>query len=155
MLVILNDHFRVVTEAIKRHQCTLVQYVGDMVMGAFNVPDDQPDHPQRAARATLDLRDSQERFAAERETSGLPALRVGIGLSTGPVIAGYQGTEHRYEYSTLGDTANVTFHVCGQAKPGQILISQALQERLGDWAKVETLGSVRFKRRRRGPCSSC
>jgi CheY-like chemotaxis protein len=67
VLEILSDQLRVVTEAIKRHQGTLVQYVADMVMGAFNVPDDQPDHPQRAA---LDLRDSLERFAAERETSG-------------------------------------------------------------------------------------
>lgn len=148
VLEILNHHFRVVTEAIRRHQGTLMEYVGDMVMGAFDVPNHQPGHPRRAAEAALEVRRSLERFAAERKTAGLPVLRFGMGLSTGPVIAGCQGTEYRYEYSALGDPTNVAFHISSQAKAGQILISEELRNRLDERAKVRSLGTVRFNRRR-------
>ncbi len=125
-----------------------MEHVGDMVMGAFDVPNDQPGHPHRAAKAALEVRESLERFAAERKAAGLPVLRFGMGLSTGPVIVGYQGTEYRYEYSALGDTTNVAFHISSQAKAGQILIREELRNRLGERAKVRSLGTGRFKRRR-------
>jgi len=119
-----------------------------MAMSAFNVPDDQPDHPLLAAQAALDVRDSLERFAAECRAASLPVLRFGIGFSTGQVIAGYQGTEQHYKYATLGDTTNVGYHICCKAKPGQVLTSQITLDRLGGRARVTPLGAVQLKRRR-------
>lgn len=147
VLDILNAHLRVISGAVRRHRGTLIQYAGDMVMAAFNVPDDQPHHPLLAARAALDVRDSLERFAAERQAASLPVLRFGIGLNTGPVTAGYLGVEYRYEYAAIGDTTNVAFHLCSKAAAGQILIGQMTLQRLDGRARITPLGSVQLKRR--------
>jgi class 3 adenylate cyclase len=148
VLNILNAHLHVISEAVRRHGGTLVQYAGDMAMAAFNAPDDQPDHPLKAARAALDVRDALERFTAQRQAASLPVLGFGIGLSTGPVVAGYVGVEYRYEYAVMGDTTNVAFHLCARAEAGQILISQMALDRLGDKARVIPLGPMQLKRRR-------
>ena len=117
-------------------------------MVAFNVPDDQPDHPLRAARAALDMRDSLERFIAEDQPDIMPVLRFGFGLHTGTVVAGYLGAEDRYTYAAIGDATNVAFHICSQAAGGQIIISQATLDLLGDQVKVKPLDAFPLKRRR-------
>lgn len=144
----LNAHFEVIAEAIRKYDGTLIEYVGDMVMAAFNVPDDQPGHALLGAQAALDIQRGLARFADECLGSNMPVLHFGVGLNTGPVIAGYQGTRHLYKFATLGDTTNVAFHICSRAAGGQVLISQHSMERLGRRAHVTPLGTIHLKRRR-------
>lgn len=146
---VLNIYFTVINEAIWRHEGSVVQIVGDMLMAAFNVMDDQPDHPMRAMRAALDARNSLTRFVALERPEDVPELGFGIGVSTGLVTVGYLGSQNRYRYAVVGDTTNVAFHLCSMAAENQIILSQTTMDVVRDRVSVKPLGDVTLKRRKR------
>lgn len=146
-LEFLNVYLGIVSEAILRHDGSLVQLVGDMVMGVFNLPDSQPDHPLRAVRAALDI---QHSLAAFNETSDarFPAVSFGVGISTGSVIAGYLGFQQRFRYAVVGDATNVAFHLSSLAAPGRILLSESTLRACDSSLVVREKGAFQLKRRR-------
>lgn len=75
-LEFLNTYLAIVAEAILRHQGSLVQLVGDMIMGVFNIPEEQADHPLRAVRAALDIQQSC-RTSIRRPMLGSHRWRLG------------------------------------------------------------------------------
>lgn len=82
ILEFLNRYLSVVSTAILRHGGSLVQLVGDMVMGVFNIPDDQSDHAVRAVWAAFNIRKACEHLTRTRS----PATRLrhlGWGLAPG------------------------------------------------------------------------
>jgi adenylate cyclase len=149
VMALLNVYLRVITEVIHDHQGTVIQYVGDQVMAAFNVPGDQPDHAARAARAALAIRERLEQFAASQRAAGLPVLEFGVGVNSGPVAVGYLGVEPRREYAVIGDTTNTAAHLCAQAAAGEVLLGAATVERLGGLACVRPHSLAQLKRRRK------
>jgi adenylate cyclase len=126
VLDLLNDYLGVVAQAVLRHEGTLVQVVGDMVMGVFNLPALQPDHAQLAVEASLDIRRSLEQYTGQKGGGEAPLpVGFGIGISTGRVVAGYLGLRQRYRYAVVGDTTNVAFYLCSQAAAGEIILCQS------------------------------
>jgi adenylate cyclase len=128
ILALLNEYLAVVAEAVLRHEGTLVQVVGDMVMGVFNLPAVQADHAQRAIEAGMDIQQSLRRHAQRNAHDAAPThapVGFGIGISTGRVVAGYLGMKQRYRYAVVGDTTNVAFYLCSQAAPGQVILDES------------------------------
>jgi adenylate cyclase len=147
-LELLNTYLAVVAEAILRHEGSLVQLVGDMVMGVFNIPEPQSDHALRSVRAAVDIQDSLKAFNASAD-SRFPEVSFGVGISTGPIIAGYLGVQQRFRYAVVGDTTNVAFHLSSLAAPGRILIGEATVRAAGDAIVVREKGEMQLKRRRK------
>jgi adenylate cyclase len=147
-LEFLNTYLAVVAEAILRHEGSLIQLVGDMVMGVFNIPELQSDHPMRAIRAALDIQDSLRAFNAAAD-SRFPDVSFGVGISTGPIIAGYLGVQQRFRYAVVGDATNVAFHLSSLAAPGRILIGETTVRAVGDAIVVREKGDMQLKRRRK------
>lgn len=147
-LEFLNTYLAVVAEAILRHEGSLVQLVGDMVMGVFNVPDVQPDHSMRAIRAALDIQESLRLFNASSD-GRFPLVSFGVGISTGSVIAGYLGVQQRFRYAVVGDVTNVAFHLSSLAAPGRILLSESTVQSAGGNIRVQEKGDFQLKRRRK------
>ncbi|MCP5098998.1 MAG: adenylate/guanylate cyclase domain-containing protein [Chloroflexi bacterium] len=145
---VLNAYMSVIVKAIRRHDGTIIQIVGDMVMATFNLPDALPDHVNRAVIAALDIRKSLELFVAEERAQNIPALGFGIGICMGSVTAGYLGSEDRYRFSVVGDATNVAFHLCSRAAAGQIILSHDMLKELDDQFLIKPLGVVNLKRRR-------
>lgn len=150
---LLNEYLAVVSKAALRHGATLVQVVGDMVMGVFNLPGLQPDHAKRAIEASIDIQRSLQQHVQEKKAME-PAAGFGIGISTGHVVAGFLGMEQRYRYAVVGDTTNVAFYLCSQAKAGEILLCEhtvAALDEAGDTlppgAALMPIGDVWPKRR--------
>jgi adenylate cyclase len=84
-------------------------------------------------------------FNAERVARGEAPLSVGVGIHTGPLVAGYIGSSKALSYTVIGDTANTSARLCAIALPGQILVSESTLERLGDRFAVEELPAARVK----------
>jgi class 3 adenylate cyclase len=147
-LEFLNTYLAVVADAILRNDGSLIQLVGDMVMGVFNVPDPQPDHPMRAIRAAIDIQNSLIEFNATAD-SRFPNVKFGVGISTGSVIAGYLGMQQRFRYAVVGDTTNVAFHLSSLAAPGRILIGETTVQAVGEILDVTEKGDIQLKRRKK------
>jgi len=100
---LLNDYFELVAEPITQPGGTIVNFIGDGVHAAFDVPVAQSDHAARALRAALEI---QARLGA-REIADGTRLTTRIGVHTGSVIAGSVGCQDRLSYTVYGDAVNV------------------------------------------------
>nr|WP_290665662.1 adenylate/guanylate cyclase domain-containing protein [Ardenticatena sp.] len=145
---VLNAHWAVLVHEIRAQGGTVIQYAGDMIMAAFNVPDAQPDHAMRATRAAFNARVALDTFAEQIAERGLPLLRFGFGLHTGKIMAGYVGGGEFYQYATIGDTTNVAFYLCTQAPPGAIYASHTTWSSLGNQVAARFVAQKMVKNRR-------
>jgi adenylate cyclase len=146
-LEFLNTYLAVVAEAVQRHEGSLVQLVGDLVMGVFNIPEEQPDHTRRAIRAAADIQASLRAYQATAQEHH-PPVGFGVGISTGLVVAGYLGVQYRFRYSVVGDATNVAFHLSSLAAPGRVLVSESTLAGAGDDVAALEKGNFQLKRRR-------
>jgi adenylate cyclase len=89
----------------------------------------------------------QKSLAELNKVSGKPPLNIGIGIHTGEAIVGYLGTEHRTDYTAIGDTVNVASRLTSQAGPGQIVISSATHAQLGGEISCCPLSAMKLKGR--------
>jgi adenylate cyclase len=72
-------------------------------------------------------------------------LDLGIGIARGYATLGAFGYEGRFDYTAVGRVVNLAARLCGEARPGQILIDQRTRAALGDAFAVETVGPVVLK----------
>lgn len=104
---LLNTVFSRLTQVIRRHRGTIDKYMGDCVMAFWGAPLEAPDHASLAVNAALDMVREVERINREHAAQGLPAIGVGIGLSTGPMCVGDMGSDMRRSYTVVGDAVNL------------------------------------------------
>ena len=121
--------------------------IGDGLMALFGAPLPLADGPLSAVQAALDMIEMIELLNAERVPAGKPALRIGIGIATGEVVAGYTGTHSRATYTCIGDTVNLAARLEAHTKLAAqpILIDQATCDGLAGRVKLLALGPVAFK----------
>src|SRR5690606_37376574 len=98
---LLNEIFGVVVRIVDGQDGWVNKFEGDGALCVFGVPGAQPDHAARALRAALLLH-----LAIAALGDSHQDLAAGIGVSSGRVVAGNVGTEHRYEYTVIGPAVN-------------------------------------------------
>ena len=122
LIKFLNGFLTPMTEIILDHKGTIDKYIGDCIMAYWNAPIDDPEHAQNACLAALEmhaaLKDlNEERKAeAEREGKKFIPIKIRTGLNTGSCIVGNMGSEHRFDYSVLGDDVNLASRLEGANK---------------------------------------
>src|SRR5260370_33327779 len=79
------------------------------------------------------------KFNRLRIDAGEAAVAIGIGIHTGPLVAGYIGSSKALSYTVIGDTANTSARLCGIAQTGQIIVSETTYARLGSRLEDEEL----------------
>ena len=145
LIGLLNDYLSDMTAILLDEHGTLDKYEGDAIIAFWNAPLDQADHAARACRAALRcqawLAERREEF---RRRSGHD-LRMRIGIHTGPVAVGNMGSHERFDYTVLGDAANLASRLEGANKVfgTYTLVSEAAWSAAGDVARGRALGGVR------------
>jgi adenylate cyclase len=81
----------------------------------------------------------------ELTARSLPQVQFGIGLHFGEVVAAHVGTTFRRQYAVVGDTVNVASRLCGVARAGEAVYSDAVVEAAGDIPDAEQLGALELK----------
>jgi class 3 adenylate cyclase len=131
IVALLNELFTFATEIIQRRGGIIDKFIGDCIMAVWGTPQSHEDDAMRAVQAAEDLRRwldvGNRRW---RERWGIE-IQLAIGIHTGPAVAGNVGSEKRMEYTVIGDTVNVAARLESLAQPGQILVSEATRERMG------------------------
>jgi adenylate cyclase len=143
----MNDYLTPMTDAVLEAEGTVDKYMGDAILAFWNAPLDVPDHPRKAASAALAMRAALERLNVARaaRSAGAEPVRFGVGLHLGPCSVGNMGSVRRFDYSILGDTANLAARldsVCKSFKV-DIVASKAVQDAAPEFAWL-SLGEARL-----------
>lgn len=112
----LNLYFTHVSRIVVRHRGSIDKYMGDSVMAVWGAPAASDTHAFDALNAALDMQSEVDELNAQYRHQGLPELAMGIGISTGPALVGPLGSEHRMDYTVIGDTVNVAQRLEAQTK---------------------------------------
>ena len=144
---LLNTYYILMFDAINSHGGVVNQMVGDGLMAIFGAPLALADPCGSAVLAALEMSESIALFNADRQVEGKAPLKVGIGIATGDVVAGYTGTQQRATYTCIGDTVNLAARLEAHTKEAQrmILIDDATCAALGGRMPVTPLGPVQLK----------
>ena len=128
----MREYFTAMQAAIRNYEGLVLQYVGDEIEAVFGVPLKAADHADRAVQAAMDMRRNLEELNSRRALLGKTPFRHGIGIHTGPVLAGNTGSEDRLSYALIGDTVNLASRIEGLTKTLQwdILVSDEAVSRL-------------------------
>ncbi|MDD2901383.1 MAG: adenylate/guanylate cyclase domain-containing protein [Syntrophales bacterium] len=144
---LLNDYFSLMFEVIANEGGIVNQMIGDGLMCIFGAPLPLEDHRQRAVRAALQMMELIRGFNEEQVRLNRVQIRIGIGIASGVMVAGYVGTQQRATYTCVGDTVNLAARLEAHTKVvGEpILIEENTCQGLGRQIEVVPQGEVRLK----------
>ena len=140
---ILSRYYQDMTGAVFEQGGLVNKYLGDGLMAVFGVTRNKPDPEERAVHAALEM---LRRLEALSEVEG-EKIEVGVGVNTGPAIAGYLGSEDRVEYTVLGDAVNVAQRLQEQARPNRVFIGAATRVALNGNFNFRAVGNVELRGR--------
>ena len=143
----LNDYFAAMFGPISNHMGVVNQIIGDGLMALFGTISQNGNHREQAVRAALEMLDVLEGFNQKRMAVNKPGIKIGIGIASGTVMAGYAGTQHRATYTCVGDTVNLAARIESHTKIAgkSILIDSFTYKGLPNTIKTQPLGPVTFK----------
>jgi guanylate cyclase len=141
VVALLDRLFTNFDELVDRYEVEKIKTIGDCYMVAAGVPRERSDHAQALARLALDMRESARRFLPEHDGRD---LRLRIGISSGPVVAGVIG-RRRFLYDLWGDTVSMASRMESHGTPDEIQITRSTWELLHDGFVTEPIGLVDVK----------
>ena len=146
---LLSSYYTLMFDAIGGQGGVVNQMVGDGLMALFGAPLPHADHAERAVRAGLEMLELMAGFNREQAAQGKPEIRIGIGIASGQVIAGYTGTQRRVTYTCVGDTVVVAAHLEAHTKVlgRPLLIDEHTRAHLSAALRTEDHGPVQLKSR--------
>jgi adenylate cyclase len=124
---------------------TVDKYVGDEIVAFWNAPRLQENHALLAVRCAYDLVNRAPELQQHLLAKGLPPIRWGIGINTGPAVVGNMGSRSRLQYTALGDTVNTAARFCAHAPAFHVLIGQQTYEMCKDYIAVDLVPGVQLK----------
>ncbi|WP_438854508.1 adenylate/guanylate cyclase domain-containing protein [Agromyces sp. M3QZ16-3] len=150
---VINRYMTAMVAVVVEHGGVVTRFGGDSILAVFGTPlNPMPDHADRALRAAFGMRRALASFNAAETVDRLPNLESGIGIATGPAIAGNIGGRERIEYTVMGDTVNLAARLEDTTKDAgaPILVSSATYDALDGMRGVRAtaLTDVRIKGKR-------
>ena len=145
LTALLTDYLTKMGAVIQEEGGYLDKYIGDAIVAFWNAPVYQPDHAARACRAAIRCqRAIRENAPRWKEEYGVD-LHARIGLNTGEVVVGNMGSSERFNYTILGDAANLASRLEGANKAfgTYVMASESVYEQAGNALPARHLATLR------------
>jgi class 3 adenylate cyclase len=139
---LMSRYFDAARRVMERHGGTVEKFIGDAVMAVFGIPAIHEDDALRAVRAAAKLRDAVATLSSELVQERGVEFAVRIGVNTGEVVVGDQGSSQTL---VTGDPVNVAARLEQAAKPGEILLGAPTHQLVRDAVTVEPVKPMRLK----------
>ncbi len=144
VMQVLGEYHAALGDLIHRFEGTLERFTGDGLMVFFNDPLPCADAPQRAVRMAVAMRARVAQLEEEWSRRGHD-LGFGVGIAQGHATLGRIGFEGRSDYAAIGSVTNAAARLCGEAHPGQILISQRVYAAAEELVVVDAVGELALR----------
>ena len=141
---VLREYHAEMGRLVLAHEGTLERFTGDGMMIFFNDPVPVPNPAERAIRMALAMSTCVATLAQGWRKRGFD-LDFGVGIAQGYATIGAIGFEGRWDYGAIGTVTNLASRLCGEAKPGQILISRRMVGTIEDLVDAEPVGELALK----------
>lgn len=118
----MNRFLTPMSDIILKNGGTIDKYMGDCIMAFWNAPLGEPDHARKACLTALEMEQFIDRWNVMRHKEASEQQRpffkvqIGIGINTGQACVGNMGSEHRFDYTVLGDDVNLASRLEGLSK---------------------------------------
>jgi adenylate cyclase len=148
---LLNEYFTEMVGIVMEQGGIVDKYIGDAIMVVFGAPVPKPEQDAaNAMRAAVRMRKALQELNHRLEARGMQALRTGIGIHTGEVVAGNIGHDRRMEYTVIGDAVNLASRLETNTKDlgCNVLISEDTYELVKDVVEVRPVREITVKGRR-------
>jgi class 3 adenylate cyclase len=144
---LLNTFYTLMFDAITGAGGVVNQMVGDGLMSIFGAPLPLADPCASAVRAAREMIELIDMLNVERKAGGRMPLKIGIGIATGEMIAGYTGTHSRATYTCIGDAVNLAARLEAHTKMAgrPILVDGPTAAAVSGLLTLEPLGEVSLK----------
>ncbi|MFA5914513.1 MAG: GAF domain-containing protein [Burkholderiales bacterium] len=146
-VALLNEYFTDMVDIVFAHQGVLDKYMGDMIMAVFGSVLQKADDPDNAVavgnKMMAGLRELNGRLAVR----GREPIRIGVGISTGQVVAGNIGSPKRLEYTVIGNRVNIAHRLEDANKfyGTSVLICSQTYERMKESTPVREIDLIRVR----------
>jgi adenylate cyclase len=144
LMGILHEYQEAMGALIHRFKGTVADIAGDGLMVFFNDPLPIPDHAKQAIQMAVAMRQSMEGLIAAWQKRG-HTLGFGVGIAVGYATLGQIGFEGRFDYGAIGSVTNLASRPCGEARAGQILVTQRAYAATEAIVQAECIGSLSLK----------
>ncbi len=141
VIEILNHHMGAMTRIVQAHKGVINQFAGDAIMALFGAPRSYGDDAQRAVRCARAMMLERERMNVD----AVHTLRIGVGIASGPMVAGCIGEESRSDYTVVGERVVLGARIAAAAAPGQILVDDETRVRIGVAYASRALAPLQLK----------
>ena len=143
----LNEYLTRMVEILLSHGGTLDKFIGDAVMGFWNAPAADADHPRHAVACAIEMIRETARLRERWTAVGKAAIRIGIGINSGEAVVGNIGAEKVFGYTVIGDAVNLASRLESKNKDygTEIIISEFTRERIGGAFETVYLDEVKVK----------
>ena len=144
---LLDGYLAEMIEVIFRHQGTVEQLIGDEIVVLFGLAEDGADAPGRAVRAAMDMVAAVRRLARRWSAEGLPRFDIGVGIASGPVLAGTIGSAERRELVVVGRPMIAAARIQRMTRlfDAHIIAAEGTFREVQDRVRYRELGSPKLK----------
>jgi adenylate cyclase len=146
-VALLNEYFTDMVDVVFEHEGVLDKYIGDMIMAVFGSVQQTANDVDNAVTVGNKMMVALRKLNIRRLAKGGEPIRIGIGISTGQVVAGNIGSLKRLEYTVIGDRVNLAERLESANKfyGSSILICNNTYARIKDKSLVREIDLIRMR----------
>jgi class 3 adenylate cyclase len=139
---VLNNYLGVMSEVIHSYQGTVDEFIGDAILVLFGALSARDDDAERAVACAIAMQQAVGEVNRLNAEQRLPGIEMGIGIATGEVIVGNVGSERRSKHTAIGSAVNLASRIESYTLGGEILVSEATIDEVGDMVRVDRVREV-------------